>query len=280
MWVILLLFLTILILGLVFIPLNFISNSNENINNSGHLQIIAHRGASGVAPENTFPAFDSAIAENADFIELDIHLSKDNKVIVMHDYTVDRTTNGTGSISELTSGYIKSLDAGKWFSDDFTGTRVPFLDEVIKQVDGQTKLLIEIKEKREANTGIEKEVVKLIEKYGAESWCVIQSFNDESLKKIHETNPKIELHKLFFVKFRLLPYVFDGKFTYFDFKKYEYISAFNIHRLFAEDEFLEKIHANGKKVNAWGCGSRGSCKQEKMKLWNGVITNFPGDYSK
>ena len=134
-----------MILALTFIPVR-LSNSTPG---GGSLQpfFIAHRGASGTAPENTLPAIDSALAAGVDYIEIDVHLSLDGKVIVIHDATVDRTTNGTGKVQKLTAEYIQSLDAGSWFGEPFIGVKVPTLEEVIRHIDGKVKLLIEIKKK-------------------------------------------------------------------------------------------------------------------------------------
>ncbi len=268
----------LVIVGLLIIPFHFSLGSRDSDTKRSRIDIIAHRGASGVAPENTMPAFDSAIADGADYIELDVHLTKDNKVVVMHDRTVNRTTNGSGKISNLDSDYIETLDAGSWFGEPFANTRVPLLEDVIKRVGRRAKLLIEIKKSGESNTGIEKKVAELIYQYEAENWCTVQSFNDDVLETFHQNWPDIVLHKLFVFKFRFLPYVFDGKITYFDVEKYDYVSAFTMHQRFAEKSFLKKIHAAGKKANAWGCSNKGSCKLENMRMWDGIITNYPGFY--
>jgi glycerophosphoryl diester phosphodiesterase len=155
---------------------------------------------------------------------------------------------------------------------------VPFLDEVLERVDAKTKLLIEIKEKRSVNTGIEEEVVKMIKKHKAEKWCVVQSFNDESLEEVHNISPEIELQKLLFFKFRFLPFIFDGGITHFDFEKYKFVSSLNMHVKLTEESFIKMVHSNGKKTMAWGCGGKGSCTLSEMKYWDGIITNYPGDY--
>src|SRR4051812_48518505 len=95
---------------------------------------IAHRGSSGETPENTMIAFKRCIEEGSDAIELDIHLSKDNKIIVCHDDTVNRTTNGMGYIRELNSSELKQLDAGSWFAEEFAGETLPLLEEVFELV--------------------------------------------------------------------------------------------------------------------------------------------------
>lgn len=93
--------------------------------------LCAHRGASETHPENTIPAFMEAIAAGAQMIEFDIQLTKDSAMVIMHDETVDRTTNGTGKVSELTLHYIRQLDAGVKKGVQFTGTRVPTFEEVL-----------------------------------------------------------------------------------------------------------------------------------------------------
>ncbi len=107
--------------------------------------VVAHRGASGEAPENTLPAFELARAQQADIIELDIRLTADREFVVIHDPTVDRTTSGRGEVAALTLAEIKSLDAGSWFDPAFAGTRVPTLAEVLEWAGGTVDLCIEIK---------------------------------------------------------------------------------------------------------------------------------------
>ena len=97
--------------------------------------VIAHRGGSVVAPENTLEAFRRAIDSGADAIELDVRLTKDGHLAVIHDRRVDRTTSGTGVIGRLTLAEIKELDAGSWFGPDFKSARVPTLDEVVDEAD-------------------------------------------------------------------------------------------------------------------------------------------------
>ena len=95
------------------------------------MKIFAHRGASGYAPENTLVAIKKAIEMKADGIEIDIQLTKDGKIVVMHDWKVDRTTTGRGFVYELDFDYIRSLDAGQWYTKDFIGEVVPTLEEVL-----------------------------------------------------------------------------------------------------------------------------------------------------
>lgn len=107
--------------------------------------VVAHRGASGEAPENTLPAFELARAQQADAIELDVRVTADGHFVVIHDAAVDRTTNGRGEVAALTLAEIKTLDAGSWFDPAFAGTRVPTLTEVLEWAGGTVDLCIEVK---------------------------------------------------------------------------------------------------------------------------------------
>ena len=97
-------------------------------------QICAHRGDKQVAPENTIAAFKSAVKKGAQQIEFDVAITKDGQLVIMHDYTVDRTTNGTGKVSDLTFDYIRGLDAGSWFDPKFKGAQVPTLREALAAI--------------------------------------------------------------------------------------------------------------------------------------------------
>ena len=101
---------------------------------------VAHRGASGSCPENTLTAFQKALEIGVDEIELDLHSTKDGRLVVMHDAAVDRTTNGTGAIGELTLAEIKSLDAGIGFGERFRGERVPTWEEALDLLGGKIEL--------------------------------------------------------------------------------------------------------------------------------------------
>lgn len=95
------------------------------------MRVVAHRGNSSVAPQNTLAAFEAAWRAGADAIELDVQLTADRQVVVIHDDTVDATTDGTGPVAGLTLAQVRALDAGGWFSPAFAGQRVPAFDEVV-----------------------------------------------------------------------------------------------------------------------------------------------------
>lgn len=149
---------------------------------------IAHRGASGNGhcPENTLSAFDKAIKLGVDCVECDVHCSKDGHVVVIHDSTLNRTTDKKGAVAELTLEEIKQADAGSWFSKSFAGERVPTLEELLSLTKDKVVTVIEIKPK-----GITESVLKVVERSNAIDRVLIQSFHFEVVKELYELNPKV-----------------------------------------------------------------------------------------
>lgn len=159
-------------------------------------QIVAHRGSSGNRPENTLPAFAEAVRVGADVIELDVHLSKDGQLIVMHDEEVDRTTNGKGFIREKTLEEIKRLNAGSWFNAKYQATKVPTLREVLDLLlmrNYRGVLTIELKTDNYHYPDIEEKTSQLIQsqEWPFEHWYC--SFNVNSLDIIHRLEPETQL---------------------------------------------------------------------------------------
>lgn len=165
-------------------------------------KIIAHRGSKGTHPENTLAAFKEAIRVGADGIELDVQLSKDNHLIVIHDETVDRTTNGYGEISQLTLAELKQLDAGNWFKENPIRQEIPTLEEVLQLlVDEQFQgvLNIELKTDKIHYQGIEKILVQLMQSQNWPFEYIYSSFYFPSLEKIEEIAKDSKLALVFFM---------------------------------------------------------------------------------
>jgi len=161
-------------------------------------RVIAHRGASHHAPENTLPAFEKVLEIGADGLELDVHLSKDGHLVVIHDENVKRTSNGRGYVKDLTLDELKGLDFGSWFSKDFRGTRIPTLEEVMDLLKGWKGLLnIEIKSGPVEYPGIEEKLIALMKKYKFEDQVIFSSFNHYSLRKVKELNPGMKIGLLY-----------------------------------------------------------------------------------
>ncbi|RKY76892.1 glycerophosphodiester phosphodiesterase [candidate division KSB1 bacterium] len=148
--------------------------------------IVAHRGMSSLYPENTLVSFKKALELGVDMIELDVHRTKDKELVVIHDNSVDRTTNGKGKVDQLTLQELKKYSAGSWFSQQFEEERIPTLGEVFELVNKKTKLQIEIKQ-----SGIEDVLVNFVEKYDMVNNVVCSSFNLRSIIKVRKLNPLI-----------------------------------------------------------------------------------------
>lgn len=162
-------------------------------------QIFAHRGAKAVAPENTLPAFQRALAMGVAGIELDIHCSKDGKLMVIHDEALERTTNGSGKVGAYTAVELAKLDAGSHFSPAFAGVGVPTLDEVFDLVGNHCRVNVEIKSD-DPNGGNQAEpLIALIAARNLYDQVIVSSFNPPSLIKMRALAPQIQLGLLYYL---------------------------------------------------------------------------------
>jgi glycerophosphoryl diester phosphodiesterase len=154
---------------------------------------IAHRGWSGKAPENTISAIQKAIEHpSIQMIELDVQICRDGVPVVIHDYTLERTTNGSGLVRETTLPELKKLDAGAWFGDQFSGETIPTLEEVLQLVQGKKRLNVELKCPGGGHVEIAQRIVELVRKYAIEPSILITSFNHETIKEISRLAPDLK----------------------------------------------------------------------------------------
>lgn len=153
---------------------------------TGKILVQGHRGALGYAPENTLPSFKLGYEMGSDILELDVHLSSDNHLIVMHDPEVSRTTDGFGRIADMTLEEIKELDAGIRFDESYAGTKVPELCEVLTWAHDTIDLVIEIKGDPFPTEGIERLLIEEITRYDMLEHVMIISFYHECIRKIKE----------------------------------------------------------------------------------------------
>jgi glycerophosphoryl diester phosphodiesterase len=176
---------------------------------------IGHRGASGYAPEHTFPAYDLALRMGADYIEQDLQLTNDGVLVVLHDETLDRTARGpeencTGSVIDKTLEQIKTCEVGSWFNEEnpeyareeYVGLEIPTLEDVFQRYGSGVNYYIETKNPDEA-PGMEEELLRLMDQYGLTGpaaerrQVLIQSFSPDSLQKIHALDPLLPLIRLY-----------------------------------------------------------------------------------
>ncbi len=155
--------------------------------------VIGHRGAAGLAPENTLVAIRTAIELGADAVEFDVRRTSDGELILMHDADVSRTTDGAGDVADLTLDEIRALDAGSWYGEDFAGERVPTLREVFEATaDSGIGLFIEVKDPDEY-PNIASDLAELIEEQGVAERSWVISFDHEFLQRMRELAPGVRL---------------------------------------------------------------------------------------
>ncbi|MFG6116010.1 glycerophosphodiester phosphodiesterase [Halobacillus sp. MO56] len=234
---------------------------------------IAHRGASGYAPENTMAAFEKAVDMKADMFELDVQMSKDGELVVIHDTTVDRTTDGTGSVKDLTLEELKSLDAGSWFGEVFAGETIPTLGEVLDEYKGKSGILIEMKSPA-LYPGIEQKIAdeltsRKLDKPENEK-IIVQSFDHESVQKFHNILPEVPVGVL-------LGYnpegISDKQLDRFE----EYADYVNPSKGMIDASLVERIHDYNMKTHPWTVRDRESANFLLEVGADGIITDYP-DY--
>ncbi len=160
--------------------------------------ILGHRGARGHAPENTMASFQAALDMGADGIELDVQMTKDGKVVVCHDHSLERTSNGSGWLVEHTREELRALDFGSWFSPQFAGEKIPTLREVLQWA-APTRLIVnvEIKNGPVIYEGIEEKVSALIRECRMVDRVIVSSFYHPSLLKMKQLDPMIKTGLLY-----------------------------------------------------------------------------------
>ncbi|WNS46919.1 glycerophosphodiester phosphodiesterase family protein [Paenibacillus sp. MMS20-IR301] len=153
---------------------------------------VAHRGFSGKAPENTLAAVRMAIAlPFVSWMEIDVQLTKDGVPVVIHDFSLDRTTNGHGKVKNMDFEHMRRLDAGSWKGRAFRGEKVPSLEEVLNLAAGRLRLNIELKTSGDMYPGLEKAVIDLVNSKGMREEVVLTSFDAGVLQRIKELDPRI-----------------------------------------------------------------------------------------
>jgi glycerophosphoryl diester phosphodiesterase len=232
--------------------------------------IIAHRGASAYAPENTLVSFEQAIVMGALVIETDVHQTKDSVVVLMHDLNVDRTTNGKGLIKNLNYTEFKELQINVTKS---LTVPPPSLEDAIQLVNGRCQLLIELKKGNSYYPNIEKHIVDLISKYNAQSWIhTIHSFDKEALVNVAKRDSSINLQKLIVFNLPLVSFNFDKHFSKDDFKNWEGV---NVYYKFCSKRVIKKIHKLGKTVYVWTVNNPRKARKLAKRGVDGIITNKP-----
>jgi glycerophosphoryl diester phosphodiesterase len=229
--------------------------------------VIAHRGASAYQPENSLSAFEEAIKMKTDYIETDVHQTKDGAVVIMHDFSVNRTCDVKGK---------KKIKIKELALSDFSSLKLkdckehpPTLDSAIKLINGRCKLLIELKKGSDVYPGIEENILRIIKENRAESWVdVIHSFDKKALLKLQEQQSGIELHRLVVFRFPLASFTFSKN----DLKNWKGVNS-NVN--FTSKRFVKKMHSQNKTVYSWTVDNERKMKKLLKRGVDGIITNRP-----
>lgn len=232
-----------------------------NIQLFEHTQVTAHRGNSSSAPENTLPAFESAIEQRADYIELDVQQTKDGVIVVMHDPNLKRISGKNINIWDVTYEEIKDIDVGSWFHSDFSKVRLSTLEDVIKETKGKIKLNIELKPNGH-EVDFEKSVVDIIKENRVEDDCVVASMNYDCLKRVKEYAPDIKT-------------VYVMTVAYGSLLTLEYADVYSIEASFITSKLVNDIHRQGKEIYAWTVNNETNVQKMIDLGVNNIITDDP-----
>jgi len=230
--------------------------------------LFAHRGDLAHAPENTLPSFQQAIAKGADGVELDAKLTADGHVIVIHDTTVDRTTDGKGKIPSFTLEAIRKLDAGKWFNEKFAGTKVPMLEEVFELIGRDKMINIELTNYATPRDGLVAKVCELIKRHNNQEQILFSSFFSANLKAAEQILPQVPRGLLAMPGFVGL---WSRSFG-FTFGEYQ---ALHPHISSASREQVQRAHRLNRRVHVWTANT--TEEVSRLKEWgvDGMFTDDP-----
>jgi glycerophosphoryl diester phosphodiesterase len=229
--------------------------------------VIAHRGDKTHAPENTLAAFRHAAENGADAIEFDVKLTADGRVIVLHDQTVNRTTNGTGRISRLPYAAVRDLDAGGWFSETFRGERVPTLDEVFETVGNRLYINVELTNYATPGDNLVPKVVDLVKKHGLQDRMLFSSFFPLNLRMARSLLPEVPLGLL----------CMRGKLGSWGRNLGWRGDYFALHPYFTDVDpgLVYRVQAAGKRIHVWTVNPEEDLKRMIGFGIDAVITDDP-----
>ncbi|MBG9545547.1 glycerophosphodiester phosphodiesterase [Cytobacillus firmus] len=258
--------------SLLFSPISQAFAAEPTTGERKQVDNIAHRGATGYAPENTIAGFDLAVDMKADYIEIDVQRSKDGELVVIHDTTVDRTTNGTGKVGDLTFDFLRSLDAGSWKGEQFAGEPIPTFEEILDRYHGKVGILIELKAP-ELYPGIEEQVADALKERNLDKpqneKIIIQSFNFDSMKTMDQLLPKVPIGVLTSNRADTTAEALKEFSAYADW--------FNPSYGIVSEELVNQVHSLGMQIGSWTVRSQEAADFLFEMEVDAIITDYP-DY--
>ena len=228
--------------------------------------VIAHRGASGYAPENSLSAFRLAMEMQADGIELDIQMTRDGHVVVLHDETIQRTSNGSGFVRDFTLEELKKLDFGSWFSKDFSDEPIPTLREVFQSLSSWKGLLnIEVKNSIICYPGILEKMMEVVSESYFQGNIVYSSFNHESMYQLKKLYPEANTAALIEMAFPKVE----------SYAEMLGVSAIHPYFEFISSQWMDECLKADLKVRTYTVNSCEEVREMKRLGVHAVITNYP-----
>lgn len=224
------------------------------------IQITAHRGDSGHAPENTLPAIENAIAKRADYVEIDIRRTADDRLVLMHDSSAMRTAGVERCIEECSFAEVDLLDVGSWYGTEYAGTAVPTLEDVLKISKGRIGVNIEIKG-AEGDTKIAAKVVEEIRRCGVEAECTVTSGNYEYLKAVEEENSSIRTGII----------LSDAD----NWRDYEVVDFFSVSLQALNKTIVREMKEAGKEIHVWTANEANEIRMAMEYQLDNIITDMP-----
>jgi glycerophosphoryl diester phosphodiesterase len=228
----------------------------------------AHRGASHRSPANTLAAFLLAAELGADGVELDVQLSKDGEVVVIHDFSLNSTTNGQGFVKQRTLAELKELDAGSWFGSEFAGQRIPTLQEVVDAV-GDRRLNIELKTTSLRPYDLVEAVVRIVEDGDLVERVIVSSFNPLALLRVRRLMPRLDIGLLYASH---LPLPLRSPWL----RSVVRPNALHPRHTVVDGDYVRWVQGQGYRLHAWVVDDADEMRQ--MAQWgvDAIITSRPG----
>ncbi|MCR5689285.1 MAG: glycerophosphodiester phosphodiesterase [Clostridiales bacterium] len=239
-------------------------------------KIIAHRGANRLAPQNTMPAFETAVNMGVDGFETDVHLTSDGEIVLCHNYTIDETSDGSGRIEDMTLAELKEHDFGSYFSPDFAGTRIPTLAEFLEfcadRRDKINIINIEIKPPLDKETGIAAATVEAVKRFGLFDELLISSFDHQVLLDCKACDPACRTGYLYPTTQPIrgqspVPTLAAVKRTGCD--------AVHPISMLVNRAYIERMHKNGLAVNVWTVNDGKAIMDLTEWGADGIISDMP-----
>jgi glycerophosphoryl diester phosphodiesterase len=229
--------------------------------------IFAHRGASAHAPENTLAAFELALKLGAPAIEFDVKLTSDRQVIIIHDQTLNRTTNGSGAVTKQPLAALRELDAGSWLSEEFRSEKIPTLDEVFEALGKKLLMNVELTNYATPFDGLVHEVAKLVKKHGLQERVIFSSFFPTNLVIVRRLLPSVPRGQL----------ILEGNSGWWQ------RSAGKFMTLEAEHPFItdvtvdsvKRTHSRGRRVHVWTVNDPADMRRLRLLGVDGIFTDDP-----